>query len=323
MGTDVVVATRARCRLRRDARDDDDDDDDASSSSSSSSPSAIRRRELALGATAGVLLPPASASAATGAPPAIATTEPDVTHVVFLDVALCDANLRADRAMGGGGGALCENAAPLGRVEIGLYGDAVPTTVANFLALIPPRCPPGDGYVRTVFHRVKKGEYVLAGAPGSNRLGQTQIPTTRANDELAPGVEPPTFQRSNPDALNGRALSRRHFRPGTVSLALGAAVGGGDGGFERASPTEFLITTGPGPAPSLDGENVVFGRVLRGLDVVAAIADVPTFKPSGNSIAWNQVAEWFGDDRAAKARAVWTKPTKAIVIENAGVLSAP
>ena len=42
--------------------------------------------------------------------------------------------------------------------------------------------------------------------------------------------------------------------------ALGAAVGGGDGGFERASPTEFLITTGPGPAPSLDGENVVFGR---------------------------------------------------------------
>ena len=108
-----------------------------------------------------------------------------------------------------------------------------------------------------------------------------------------------------------------------MSLALGAAVGGGDGGFERASPTEFLITTGPGPAPSLDGENVVFGRVLRGLDVVAAIADVPTFKPSGNSIAWNQVAEWFGDDRAAKARAVWTKPTKAIVIENAGVLSAP
>ena len=66
--------------------------------------------------------------------------------------------------------------------------------------------------------------------------------------------------------------------------------------------------------------NVVFGRVLRGLETVNAVARTPTFKPSGNSVAWNQVAEWVGDERAGKARESWSKPTKAIVITNAGVL---
>lgn len=64
-------------------------------------------------------------------------------------------------------------------------------------------------------------------------------------------------------------------------------------------------------------------RVLAGMGVVAAVAAVPTFAPSSNSRAWNQVAEWLKDDRAEKARAVWSKPTKAIVITGGGVLSAP
>ena len=56
------------------------------------------------------------------------------------------------------------------------------------------------------------------------------------------------------------------------------------------------------------------------MNVVAAVAAVPTFKPSSNSRAWNQVAEWLKDERAEKARAVWSKPTKAIVITGGGVL---
>lgn len=37
---------------------------------------------------------------------------------------------------------------------------------------------------------------------------------------------------------------------------------------------EFLITTGPGPVPRLDGLNPVFGRVESGMDVVAKLAQV-------------------------------------------------
>ena len=56
------------------------------------------------------------------------------------------------------------------------------------------------------------------------------------------------------------------------------------------------------------------------MDTVAAVANVPTFKVD-KRIQWvNQFAEKIGDDRAAKARARWTKPQKPVVITACGVL---
>lgn len=245
------------------------------------------------------------AASAPGVPPALAAlNEPVVTHRVYFDVGLCPSIVRADRALGSKGG-LCEDPEDLGRVVIGLYGELVPNVVERFLALV--NAPPGEGYAGTVFHRIKPGAYVLAGQAGSYRMGQVQARRS-----------PP-----NPELLDGASFRERHLRPGTVSLALGAATGDGDAvGAERSSAqTEFLITTGPAPVPSLDGENVVFGRVLSGLETVTRVAATPTFKPSSNSVAWNQVAEWVGDDRAAKARQSWSKPTQAIVITRTGEMS--
>ena len=70
----------------------------------------------------------------------------------------------------------------------------------------------------------------------------------------------------------------------------------------------------------MDGENVVMGRVLEGMGAVGAAAAVPTFKPSENSRVWNQVAAFVGDERAAKARTAWDKPTQAIAITSCGRL---
>ena len=222
---------------------------------------------------------------------------------MFLDIGTCPSIVRADRALGGGGG-LCAEPTSLGRVEIGLYGDLVPNVVSHFLELV--EAPPGRGYKGTVFHRVKPGRYVLAGQAGSARMGQVQAPRFPPNPEL---LAPASFQQ-------------KHLRPGTVSLALAAATGDGEVGSmsRNSAQTEFLITTGPAPVPSLDGTNVVFGRVTKGLEVVTKIAATPTFAPSGNSVAWNQVAEWVGDDRAAKARESWSKPTMAVAITDAGFM---
>ena len=86
------------------------------------------------------------------------------------------------------------------------------------------------------------------------------------------------------------------------------------------STVEFTIHTGPGPTPSMDGENVVFGRVESGFDVVQAVARVPTYAPLESSRTWNGLAQALGDDRAKRARESWTKPRQAVVIAACGLL---
>ena len=86
------------------------------------------------------------------------------------------------------------------------------------------------------------------------------------------------------------------------------------------APTRFRITTGPGPVPSLDGQNIVLGRVVSGMDVVAALARVPTYAPLPSARTWNTLAGKLGDDRAAKARAAWSKPRQAVVITACGLV---
>ena len=77
---------------------------------------------------------------------------------------------------------------------------------------------------------------------------------------------------------------------------------------------------GPGPALALDGENIVFGRVLQGYDTITSITSVPTFRPFNDRVlAFNKLASFLKDDRADRVRAKWGKPLKAIVITGAGM----
>ena len=72
--------------------------------------------------------------------------------------------------------------------------------------------------------------------------------------------------------------------------------------------------------PRLDGLNLVFGRVLRGMDVVAAAARVPSFQPDARSRQLNRFAAFIGDDRADKVARRYGRPLKAVIITRAGVL---
>ena len=77
---------------------------------------------------------------------------------------------------------------------------------------------------------------------------------------------------------------------------------------------------GTGPASSLDGENIVFGRVLQGYDTMRAITSVPTFRPYNERVmSFNKLASFLKDDRADRVRAKWGKPLKAVVITAAGM----
>lgn len=131
----------------------------------------------------------------------------------------------------------------LGDVVIGLYSAEAPKHVENFLKLAR------EGYYNgTKFHRVIPGFMIQGGDPNTIQ------------------GEPATWGQGGPEYKIPRELnSLRHF-----TGYLAAAKKGGE---TDSSGSQFYITVAP--AHHLDGEHVVFGKVLEGMDVVRAIERTP------------------------------------------------
>ena len=243
-----------------------------------------------------------TATAQTEPSPAVASEEAlsTITDHVYLDFGLCPEGVRSNRNLGDKS-ILCSDPEPLGRLVVGLYGNAAPGTVATFKEVVRSGALAG-----TALSKILPGRWIVAGTQGPRRSGLLEAP---------PGLP------ANPDTLNPAAFRLRHTRPGTLSLNLSENE---DEDYLRLKRDyrnlSFLITTGPGPASALDGENIVFGQLVEGQDVLGVVGTVPTFLPMGNLKAYNDFAKFIGDDRAAKTSAKWGKPLKAVVILGSGVL---
>lgn len=64
----------------------------------------------------------------------------------------------------------------------------------------------------------------------------------------------------------------------------------------------------------------IIGLFLTGLDVVTSIAAIPIYKPGERIRQYNELAEFFGDERAKNARAIWNRPLETVYISDCGVL---
>jgi cyclophilin family peptidyl-prolyl cis-trans isomerase len=123
-----------------------------------------------------------------------------------------------------------------GEIELELFENQAPQTVANFITLVK------QGYYNgSPFHRVIAKFMAQGGAKdeeGGGRLGYTI-----------------RGEASRPDF-------RRHFRG---SLSMGLLPGRPDSGG-----SQFFLTMVP--TPHLDGQHTVFGRVVEGIEVLADLA---------------------------------------------------
>ena len=129
-----------------------------------------------------------------------------------------------------------------GKIELELYPEAAPKTVANFLKLV------SEGfYDGLIFHRVIPGFMIQGGDPQGNGMGGAKeniVGEFRAN-----GFDNPI----------------KHTR-GVISMARAYNP--------NSASSQFFIMHAN--APHLDGQYAAFGKVISGMEVVDEIASIPT-----------------------------------------------
>ncbi len=129
-----------------------------------------------------------------------------------------------------------------GIIKAELYPDVAPNTVNNFISLVKK-----GFYDDLIFHRVIRGFMIQGGCP----LGQ--------------GTGGPGYQIKGEFAMNGVKNDLAHD-PGVLSMARAM--------HPDSAGSQFFIMHEK--APHLDGQYAAFGKVIEGMEVVNAIAEVPT-----------------------------------------------
>ena|SRR3989338_1503798 len=132
----------------------------------------------------------------------------------------------------------------MGEIEVALFEAEAPKTVQNFITLAR-----SGFYDNTRFHRVIKNFMIQGGDPFSQDDGQM----------ARWGTGGPGYQFA--DEINSQKIVR-----GVLAMA--------NAGPNTNGSQFFIVTTQA--APWLDGKHTVFGKVVKGMDVVDKIENAPT-----------------------------------------------
>lgn len=130
----------------------------------------------------------------------------------------------------------------MGILDVELHCDIVPRTCTNFIGL----CEKG-AYNETCFHRSIRNFMIQGGKPKDKKEAETSLWGDAFCDEFD-------------DRL-------KHVGPGILSMANSGP---------NTNKRQFFVTFKS--APHLDRKHSVFGRVLKGLDVLSMMEAIPTDK---------------------------------------------
>ena len=148
-------------------------------------------------------------------------------------------------------------------IKAELYPEVAPNTVNNFLSLVAK-----NYYDGLIFHRVIKGFMIQGGCPEGSGMGG------------------PGYSIEGEFSGNGFKNDLKHTE-GVLSMARSMAP--------NSAGSQFFIMHKN--SPHLDGAYAAFGKVIEGMDVVNAIADINTDysdRPVTEQKIKKMTAETFG-----------------------------
>jgi peptidyl-prolyl cis-trans isomerase B (cyclophilin B) len=134
----------------------------------------------------------------------------------------------------------------MGRIVIELDPDAAPRTCENFVKLVS-----NGFYNHTAFHRVIPNFIIQGGDPNS-----------KSNDRS-------TYGKGDPGYTLPAEIKLKHDLGAVAMARLPDSVNP----QRDSNGSQFYICVAP--CPSLDDNYTVFGHVIKGLDIVANIANQP------------------------------------------------
>ncbi len=156
-----------------------------------------------------------------------------------------------------------------GDMVVQFWNDAAPNTIENFKKLAR-----SGFYDGTIFHRIVKGFMIQGGDPNSKDLGK----------ESSYGQGGPGYK------IKAEFNDRSHER-GVISMARSSDP-------DSAGSQFFMCLAS---VPRLDHQYTIFGRLIKGDDVLEKIGDTPVTSSS------------MGEN---------SKPTKRVVIESIKIVPA-
>lgn len=138
----------------------------------------------------------------------------------------------------------------IGKIVFELFSDIVPKTAENFRSICTGEANMKSlgsqlSYVNCPFHRIIKG-FMLQGGD-----------ITQGDGTGGMSIYGEKFEDEN--------FHLQHDQPGLLSMANSGP---------NTNGSQFFITTVP--TPHLDGKHVVFGRVLKGMEFVRMMENLPT-----------------------------------------------
>jgi len=131
----------------------------------------------------------------------------------------------------------------MGMIEAELYADDAPKTVANFIGLAEEKY-----YDGVLFHRVSRGFVIQGGDPTGKGSGGKTLSGKPLEDELNPAT--PSF--------------RAGYVTGVLALANTSRA--------TTGTSQFFIMLND--VPRMPKSYTIFGKVVKGMDIVDAIGQV-------------------------------------------------